>query len=55
MKKNAANLKELKSPGAVIVEKYRPQMNKLTDADREKLLAQAMVTIYAQPANADRR
>jgi hypothetical protein len=47
--------KEKKTPGTVAVEKYRPRMNKLTDAERERLLAQAMVTIYGQPENADRR
>jgi hypothetical protein len=55
MKKSAARPKERKTPGTVAVEKYRPRMNKLTDAEREKLLAQAMVTIYGEPANADRR
>lgn len=55
MKKAAAKLREKKTPGTLIVEKYRPRMNKLTDAEREKLLAHAMVTIYGQPANADRR
>ena len=38
-----------------MVDKYRPRMNKLTDVEREKLLALAMVTIYGQTANADRR
>ena len=42
-------------PGTVIVEKYRPQMNKLTDAERARLLARAMTTIYGQPESADRR
>ncbi len=55
MKKPAAKPKGEKTPGTVAVEKYRPKMNKLTDAERERLLAQAMVTIYGQPANADRR
>jgi len=30
-------------------------MNKLTDAEREKLMARAMVAIYARPENAGRR
>jgi len=55
MKKPAAKAKEKKTPGTLAVEKYRPKMNKLTDAERERLLAQAMVTIYGQSANADRR
>jgi hypothetical protein len=55
MKKPAAKPKEKKTLGTLAVEKYRPKMNKLTDAERERLLAQAMVTIYGQPANADDR
>jgi hypothetical protein len=55
MKKRAAKSKEKKTPGTAAVEKYRPRMNKLTDTERERLLAQAMATIYGQPANADRR
>ena len=55
MKKPDAKPKEKKTPGTAAVEKYRPRMNKLTDAERKKLLAQAMVTIYGEPANADRR
>ncbi len=43
--KPAARPKEKKTPGTVAVEKYRPRMNRLTDAERERLLAQAMVTI----------
>ena len=54
MKRIAARTKEKKSPGTKAVEKYRPRMNKLTDVERERLLAQAMVTIYGHPKNADR-
>ena len=54
-KKSGANTREKKTPGTVAVEKYRPAMNKLTDAQREKLMARAMVTIYGQPENAGRR
>ena len=54
-KKSVANPREKKSPGTIAVEKYRPAMNKLTDAEREKLMARAMVTIYGQPENAGRR
>ena len=54
-KKPVANATEKKTPGTVIVEKYRPAMNKLTDAQREKLMARAMVTIYGQRENAGRR
>jgi hypothetical protein len=54
-KKPAVNTPDKKTPGTVAVEKYRPAMNKLTDAEREKLMARAMVTIYGQPENAGRR
>ena len=54
-RKPAAQGAAKKSPGTVAVEKYRPAMNKLMDAEREKLLARAMVTIYGQPENAGRR
>lgn len=55
IRKSAASPKEQKTPGSVAVAKYRPAMNKLSDAERQKLLARAMVTIYGQPKNADRR
>jgi hypothetical protein len=54
MKKPAARSREKKTPGTLAVEKYRPMINKLTDAERKRLLAQAMATIYGEPANADR-
>ena len=54
-KKPVADAKEKKTPGTVAVERYRPAMNKLADAEREKLMARAMVTIYGQPENAGRR
>jgi hypothetical protein len=55
MKKTAVKQNGAKTPGTVAVEKYRPRMNKLTAAEREKLLAHAMVSIYGESANADRR
>jgi hypothetical protein len=54
-KKLGAIRKEKKTPGTAAVEKYRPKMNKLTDAERERLMARAMVTIYGRAENADRR
>jgi hypothetical protein len=54
-KKPIANAPGKKTPGTVAVERYRPTMNKLTDAEREKLMARAMVTIYGQGENAGRR
>ena len=46
MKKPVGNAEEKRTSGTQAVEKYRPKMNELTDAERERLLAQAMVTIY---------
>jgi hypothetical protein len=43
--KSAAKPEEKKTPGTIMVEKYRPKMNKLTDAKREELMALAMRTI----------
>ena len=54
-KKHATPIQEKKTPGTVIVEKYRPAMNKITDAEHERLMAVAMVTIYGEPENAARR
>lgn len=54
MKKAAPKPKEKKTSGTAIVEKYRPRMNKLSDTERERLLARAMGTIYGQPENARR-
>ncbi len=45
-KKPAVKSKEIKTPGTRAVQKYRPKMNKLSDAERQKLLAHAMETIY---------
>ena len=50
-----ANATEKKTPGTVIVEKYRPAMKKLTDAQTEKLMPRAMVAIYGQSESAGRR
>ena len=52
---SASERLEGRTLAAFIVEKYRPAMNKLTDAQREKLMARAMVTIYGQQENAGRR
>lgn len=41
--KKAKNSKQTaKTPGTIAVEKYRPKMNALSDAERQKLLAKAM-------------
>lgn len=44
--KAAKPKKERKSPGTLIVEKYRPAMNKLTATERERLLERAMQIAY---------
>ena len=54
-KKYATPIQEKKTPGTVIVEKYRPAMNRLTGAGHERLMAVALVTIYGEPENAARR
>ncbi len=38
-----------KSSGTRIVEKYRPKMNKLSDAERQDLMTRAMQLVYGQP------
>ena len=56
--KSAKPTSEKKSPGTVIVEKYRPRMNKLSPAERQKLLDRAMQIAYGeavQPADSRRR
>jgi hypothetical protein len=37
-KKPGTKAREKKTPGTIMVEKYRPKMNKLSDAERQKLL-----------------
>ena len=56
--KAAKTKKEPKTWGTKVVEKYRPRMNKLTAAERERLLERAMQIAYgdaAQPATSRRR
>jgi len=56
--KAATSKNESKTWGTKVVEKYRPRMNKLTAAQRERLLERAMQIAYgdaAQPAAARRR
>jgi hypothetical protein len=50
--------KEKKSPGTLMVEKYRPRLNKLSAAERARLLDRAMQLAYGeepQPAATRRR
>lgn len=56
--KAAPSKKEPKTWGTKVVEKYRPRMNKLTAAQRERLLERAMKIAYgdaAEPTAARRR
>ena len=49
---------EKKSAGTVIVEKYRPRLNKLTTVERERLRLRALRIAYGdepQPAPSHRR
>ena len=42
VKADKAAVAEKKTPGTLIVEKYRPRMNKLTPAERQQLRDRAM-------------
>ena len=42
MKKSTAKPKEKKTPGTILAEEIRAKANKLTDAERESLLGDAM-------------
>ena len=46
--KAATPTKARKTRGTLLVEKYRPRLNKLTDAERERLLERAMQLAYGQ-------
>ena len=57
-KKPAVKSKEKKTPGTIMAEEARARCNKLTNEEREELMAYAMRTIYGEkkaPAHADRR
>jgi hypothetical protein len=41
-----------KTAGMKIVEKYRPRMSRLTDAERQKLMERGLQIIYAESAEA---
>lgn len=42
---------EKKTPGTLIVEKYRPRMNKLTPAERQQLRDRAMQLAFAHESD----
>ena len=43
---------EVKSTGVKMVEKYRPRMSRLTDAERQRLMERGLQIIYGEPAEA---
>ena len=45
-KQPAGAVSEQKTSGMKLVEKYRPRMSKLTDAERQKLMARGLQLIY---------
>ena len=55
MKKNKPTKPEVaeKTVGTRIVEKYRPKMNHLTEAERKQLLDEGLAAIYHAPASPD--
>ena len=53
--KAAKKIVEKKTPGTLIVEKHRPLMNKLTDAQRQRLRLRAAELLYGREALAPGR
>ncbi len=45
-KKSAASESQSKSSGVKLVEKYRPRMSRLSDVERQKLMARGLQIIY---------
>jgi hypothetical protein len=43
---------ETKTTGVKMVEKYRPRMSRLTDAERQKLMGRGLQIVYGEPAEA---
>jgi len=43
---------ETKTTGVKMVEKYRPRMSRLTDAERQKLMERGLQIVYGEPAEA---
>jgi hypothetical protein len=43
---------EAKTTGTKMVEKYRPRMSRLTDAERQRLMERGMQIIYGESAEA---
>jgi hypothetical protein len=47
-----AAIEEEKTTGMKMVEKYRPRMSRLTDAERQKLMERGLQIIYGESAEA---
>jgi hypothetical protein len=47
--KRAIPVRERKTRGTLIVEQHRPMMNKLTDAERQRMMRAGMELIYGTP------
>jgi hypothetical protein len=47
-----AGVEEEQTTGMKMVEKYRPRMSRLTDAERQKLMERGLQIIYGGPAEA---
>ncbi|HEX5221982.1 MAG TPA: hypothetical protein VFZ59_20635 [Verrucomicrobiae bacterium] len=45
-KKSAVSESQRKSSGTKLVEKYRPRMSRLSDVERQKLMARGLQIIY---------
>ena len=52
-KKLAASASQPKSSGMKLVEKYRPQMSRLSDVERQKLMARGLQMIYGDAPAAE--
>jgi hypothetical protein len=53
--KRTKSTPEPKTPGTVAVERHRPLLNKLTEAQRRRLRQRAAVLLYGHEAPAPRR
>jgi hypothetical protein len=51
-KKSAASASHRKSSGAKLVENYRPRMSRLSDVERQKLMARGLQIIYGDTSAA---
>jgi len=52
-KKSAASVSQRKSSGTKLVEKYRPRMSRLSDVERQRLMARGLQIVYGQKSAAE--